>query len=829
MENVLEEAVNRLDLSAQQPREPMETEEVSDWQKLMQQILQTCDGALLEQFRNISQSKREYILLAVQQSIDTAVNRIRETIDEGNQCKELLQALGLSINELTDLLPQMVDHSLQIQQVAESLGCEAGEIVNLVEIKNAEIAALKLKLKEFQTAEQLREVMQPQQAEVGETPPVAAQSVSGFYRIAQEDRWTSVAPPENLADKITDILNQIIPLAPTRTIEIKYPQSVWSNKVRRDILINHLEGTAKAHVENMPAELRNGTFEDIVAELRKARETPGERLKARSEWKHLCIRDHETVFDFCCRMKRIATRMQPDQTMDFELGSKLYECLSDWPDSYHLLAALDAPEGRVFDQVKKVALRLERTREASKLQRSKEWKRQDSRTTSWQQRDPQQRNNCTTSKAQENAPKLHVRAMNVVKEGISPVNALKDWAKTAQVYDASGNPMTFLMRIAANIRVHGAGKAKIQLHIQESNSQVILLGTNALAPLGIELKLNPEGSLKLNDMDRNASRNQVCDQHTQHGDNATAMQRVLIPPFGTAELELSSDQLEGDRVFWTHENRIASGVCRISKGSTKISVINNGNEPWLVRKGQVMGTWTNDRWYDPKTTDIPGDMLEMRRTKPTPYKQKAKQVLKILLNNKKSREFPLQLKELITKYADTFAVSDVELTQTHLIEHDIDVHSPIRQKTRPVPYALRMEVKDMLQDLEERHIIEESTSPWASPIVLVAKKDGGIRLCVDYREVNKLTKKECYPLPAIDVTLQNLRGKRYFTSLDLASGYWQVPLTKQAKEISAFTTTAGHYQFRVIPFGLTNAPAAFQRLMEWQVLASSSHKASKRD
>uniref|UniRef100_A0A7I4YM38 RNA-directed DNA polymerase n=1 Tax=Haemonchus contortus TaxID=6289 RepID=A0A7I4YM38_HAECO len=177
---------------------------------------------------------------------------------------------------------------------------------------------------------------------------------------------------------------------------------------------------------------------------------------------------------------------------------------------------------------------------------------------------------------------------------------------------------------------------------------------------------------------------------------------------------------------------------------------------------------------------------------------------------------PKGLVELVMEYEDVFAVSDLELSQTDLIKHDIDVGNaaPIRQRTRPVPYAMRVEVDRMLKDLKKREVIEDSQSPWASPIVLVAKKDGTIRLCVDYREVNKVTKKDSYPLPAIDVTLQNLKGKRFFTTLDLASGYWQVPLTDKAKEISAFTTTSGLFQFRVLPFGLTTAPAVFQRLME---------------
>ncbi|KAL6742132.1 hypothetical protein Aduo_015320 [Ancylostoma duodenale] len=177
---------------------------------------------------------------------------------------------------------------------------------------------------------------------------------------------------------------------------------------------------------------------------------------------------------------------------------------------------------------------------------------------------------------------------------------------------------------------------------------------------------------------------------------------------------------------------------------------------------------------------------------------------------------PRGLSNLVEKYEDVFAVSELELSSTDLIEHDIDVGDakPIEQRTRPLSYAMKVEVDNMLSDLKERNIIEDSHSPWASPIVLVAKKDGTVRLCVDYREVNKVTKKDSYPLPGIDVTLQNLKGKKFFSSLDLASGYWQVPLTEKAKEISAFTTTSGLFQFRVLPFGLTTAPAVFQRLME---------------
>ena len=109
--------------------------------------------------------------------------------------------------------------------------------------------------------------------------------------------------------------------------------------------------------------------------------------------------------------------------------------------------------------------------------------------------------------------------------------------------------------------------------------------------------------------------------------------------------------------------------------------------------------------------------------------------------------------------------------------------------------------------------IEPSDSPWSSPVVLVTKKDGGTRFCVDYRRLNDVTVKDACPLPWIDDTLDMLAGKQWFSTLDLASGYYQVSLSQEARVKTAFATHSGLFQFRVMPFGLCNVPATFERLM----------------
>src|SRR5271168_2969314 len=113
----------------------------------------------------------------------------------------------------------------------------------------------------------------------------------------------------------------------------------------------------------------------------------------------------------------------------------------------------------------------------------------------------------------------------------------------------------------------------------------------------------------------------------------------------------------------------------------------------------------------------------------------------------------------------------------------------------------------------EQDIIQPLSSPWASPIVLVKKKNRKTRFCVDYRKLNKIIKRDAYLLPRIDEILDSLGKAKYFTSLDLASGYWQVEMNENDKEKTAFVTKQGIFEFNVMPFGLTNASATFQRLM----------------
>ena len=184
-----------------------------------------------------------------------------------------------------------------------------------------------------------------------------------------------------------------------------------------------------------------------------------------------------------------------------------------------------------------------------------------------------------------------------------------------------------------------------------------------------------------------------------------------------------------------------------------------------------------------------------------------------------------KLKKLVSEYSDVFSRSDNDIGRTSLMKHHIETGNakPIKQRPRRVPLKLRAEVERQKNVMLEDGIIEPSSSPWCSPIVLAKKKDGSFRFCVDLRAVNSVTQSLPHPLPRVDDALDSLAGARLFTTLDMASGYWQVELADEDKEKTAFTTGRGLHHFRTMAFGLKNAGPTFQRLMEL-VLAGIDEK-----
>ena len=174
-----------------------------------------------------------------------------------------------------------------------------------------------------------------------------------------------------------------------------------------------------------------------------------------------------------------------------------------------------------------------------------------------------------------------------------------------------------------------------------------------------------------------------------------------------------------------------------------------------------------------------------------------------------------KLDKLIKENEDIFSRDKSDLGRTGIIKHTIDTGNtkPIKQRSYRITPKEKEIIKAEVDKMLERGIIRRSNSPWTSPVVLIKKKNGEIRFCIDYRKLNSITRKDSHPLPRIDDIFDTFEGSQWFTTLDLASGYWQVEMEEKDKEKTAFITHEGLYEFNVMPFGLCNAPATFQRLI----------------
>lgn len=258
---------------------------------------------------------------------------------------------------------------------------------------------------------------------------------------------------------------------------------------------------------------------------------------------------------------------------------------------------------------------------------------------------------------------------------------------------------------------------------------------------------------------------------------------------------------------------VARVVCRVEQGLLPVRVINVTNDALTLKSGMKVGTLFTDIEVGEEVEqcgDTEGETVLQPWTVETLMSQFG-------VDDRGFSQGELKaIRQLFQQNISVFSRGETDLGRTHLTPHKIDTGDakPIKMHPRRVPLHLQQEVAHNLKQMLADGIISPSCSPWAAPVVLVKKKQGGLRFCVDYRGLNDVTRKDAYPLPRIDDALDSLSHACWFSTLDLASGYWQVEVDPADRHKTAFITRQGLFEFNVLSFGLCNAPSTFQRLMD---------------
>ena len=262
---------------------------------------------------------------------------------------------------------------------------------------------------------------------------------------------------------------------------------------------------------------------------------------------------------------------------------------------------------------------------------------------------------------------------------------------------------------------------------------------------------------------------------------------------------------------------VQSAYATLSTGSNRVAVVlRNNTRDWIeIRKGTLV------------TNEVPQviDTISAERPKEQPTLTEAEQQVLLLdkLDLSGLEAWPAEQAEkahgLLWEYHDIFSLEKHDMGHTNMTKHKIVLKDPdtppFKEQFRRIPPPQLDEVREHLKLMLDAGVVRPSNSPWCNAVVLVRKKDGSLHFCIDFRRLNALKVKDSHPLPRICETLESLARAAHYSTFDLNSGFWQVPMDEESKQYTAFTLgSMGLYECESMPFRLCNAPPTFQRLMQ---------------
>ncbi|UYV83065.1 hypothetical protein LAZ67_22002076, partial [Cordylochernes scorpioides] len=380
-----------------------------------------------------------------------------------------------------------------------------------------------------------------------------------------------------------------------------------------------------------------------------------------------------------------------------------------------------------------------------------------------------------------------------------------------------------VLKVADDKVVKSKGRCTLKLEVNghpenfefvvlENCSHDVILGwdffkaTNAVIDCGL-------GELQLDDLpDLDAE---------GRDDGVYAIQDFVIPGRSSQRISVVNRSLVGivnmevtcsKELFIRKDVIFPSSLIEFEEGIGKIWITNGGLQPQMIPKGMNLG----------RMCDIETEHVCLLSVEPESFSRERREddhsdYLLSLINPDLPKKKKEDLMGLLLSFKGVFlpTMKNANKIQNR-VKHRIHTgdHPPIKQR----PYRVSKREREIMQKevdtMLERKVIQPSESPWSAPVVLVKKKDGTWRFCVDFRRLNHITKKDVYPLPRIDDVLDHLSSARYYSTMDLKTGYWQVEVDERDREKTAFVTPDGLYEFMVMPFGLCNAPATFERMMD---------------